>query len=147
MNTPGGTVQTQTNVDLLQAQNRTTHAVRALAVFVLYSAVSNLVGGVIIGISYGIGLASYEGLGSVTFGLVVGSLVIAVGSGIALGQGLSELGKSRVDSPNLQQTNSYVGEEQIRTRNSDDQTSCQHCSALNAPGKSRCRVCDGLLSN
>lgn len=85
----------QNNDLLIAAQNRTTHAVRALAIFIIYSSISSLVGGVIIGISYAVAMNSYEGLYSAGGGIIFGALVAAVGYLVALSLAAAELGKSK----------------------------------------------------
>lgn len=145
--------------DLVAAQNRTTHAVRALGAFLLYSSLFNLIGGVIIGIAYVSATTSYEGIQGVMGGIEFGVFVIAVGYIVALGIGLSELSKSKLYAPGAE-PQSYAASQAASaapapatqapvTASADAAAStsvaCPNCSAVNTRSRSRCRVCDGLL--
>lgn len=99
---------------LVSSQDRTTHAVRAIAVFILYPLVFNIIGGIFIGISLGISAGSYNGSASAVGGFVFGALIIAVGNLFALFMALSELGKSNaansvvaVSSPSRESIDGY----------------------------------------
>lgn len=132
---------------LVAAQNRTTQAVRAIAVFFLYSALFNLIGGVIIGIAYVSSFGSYSGLSSASGGIVFGGLVIAGGSIFALFKGLSELGKSAIDSTgNVSSVSSgatYGAE--AKSAPAEGQVSCKNCGTPNPWNQLRCSSCDGLV--
>jgi multidrug efflux pump subunit AcrB len=146
-NYSGGKVQNHEIQELVAAQNRTTHAVRAIGAFFIYSAVFGLVGGVIIGISYSVALNSWDGLSSGMGGISFGAFVVGVGYLVGVIVGVSEFRKSRVDgnravsSGNAVEPSSSTG-----TELPDGFIECRHCQASNVKNRARCRVCGGLLS-
>ena len=84
---------------LVSAQNRTTHAVRSLATFLFISICSTVIGYGLVGASQG-ETNSCALRGEYCDGsgfLIVGWLVIVVGFFLALGVGISELNKSRIN--------------------------------------------------
>jgi len=135
---------------LVSAQNRTTQAVRAIAVFILYSALFNLIGGVIIGLAYGAGVSSYDGLASAAGGIVLGAVVIVVGYLVALFKALSELGKSHVGKEHSDREFERYSDE-ISASSTKKATkvsggiACKSCGESNAAGTFRCKKCDGLI--
>ena len=127
--------------DLVAAQNRTTHAVRALGVYVLYAALADLIGGVIIGITY----ASSGGYMDSTesAGLVFGFAVLAIGNLIALFAGLGELSRSKINVAVTK--NAAVTEESSSSTAGLGQVACRSCSTINSESANRCSKCDAWL--
>ena len=85
--------------DLVLAQNRTTHAVRSLAVFFFTSLCTSLLGYGIVGAGSGSPIScavDHTNCGEPGF-VIFGWFVIAVGFFVALGVGVSELNKSRIN--------------------------------------------------
>ena len=83
-----------TLADLVEAQNRTTHAVRALAEFFFTWLKFSVFGA----ISYFVGVWIFTSFESNTFGLilmVVGGLTSLIGFFVALNNGLDELDRSK----------------------------------------------------
>lgn len=129
---------------LVSAQDRTTHAVRAIAVFILYPLVFNIIGGIFIGISLGISAGSYNGSASAVGGFVFGALIIAAGNIFALVKALSELGKSNaangvvaLSSPSSES----IDGDSLR----ENKVHCKSCGASNASSSSRCTKCDAIV--
>jgi hypothetical protein len=82
---------------VIAALNRTTHAVRSLAIFLFTSLCTSLVGYGVIGAGANVALTcedSYSDCGSGTL-VFLGWGVIALGLILALGAGIGELGKSK----------------------------------------------------
>lgn len=132
------------NSGLIAAQDRTTHAVRAIAIFILYPLLFNLIGGIFIGISLGISAGSYNGAASAVGGFVFGALIIAGGNLFALVKALSELGKSSTSNSPLSQ------ESTSRDNGAGDPIGenlryCKNCGAPNASNSFRCTKCDGIV--
>jgi hypothetical protein len=126
------------------AQNRTTQAVRSIAVYILYSALFNVIGGVIIGISYASAAGSYSGLAGAAGGLVFGGLILVVGNLIALFKALAELGRSNIaNSENVQAAGVTVPQQ--ASASSPNQVVCKNCGELNAWNAFRCTKCDGIV--
>lgn len=129
---------------LVSAQDRTTHAVRAIAVFILYPLVFNIIGGIFIGISLGISASSFNGSASAVGGFVFGALIIAVGNLFALVKALSELGKS--NAANSVVAVSSPSSESIDGDSKRENTvHCKSCGAPNASNSFRCTKCDGIV--
>ena len=126
------------------AQNRTTQAVRSIAVYILYSALFNVIGGVIIGISYASAAGSYSGIAGAAGGLVFGGLVLVVGNLIALFKALAELGRSNIaNSENVQVAGGAVSQQE--SASSSNQVVCKNCGEPNAWNTFRCTKCDGIV--
>lgn len=129
---------------VVASQDRTTHAVRAIAIFILYPLVFNIIGGIFIGVSLGISAGSYNGAASAVGGFVFGALIIAAGNLFALFKALSELGKSNaanrvvaISSPSSETIDDVsVGENKVY---------CKSCGAPNARNSFRCTKCDGIV--
>lgn len=141
-------MSTTDNAALIAAQNRTTHAVRAIGIYFLYSALFNLIGGVIIVISCATSLNSYEGLSSAIGGIVFGGIVIAAGAIYGLFKGLSELAESAVKvshAPAVQAASdkavSSPQAQELLTGN----VVCKYCGNENDVNKFRCATCDALV--
>jgi ribosomal protein L40E len=135
---------------LVAAQNRTTQAVRAIAVFILYSALFNLIGGVIVGLAYVSALSSYNGLASASGGVVFGLVVVAGGYLFALFKALSELGKSQVSATvqigePMASPAATDASETAQAAAAEGQVACKNCGTYNAWGAFRCVKCDGLV--
>ena len=79
----------------IAAINRTTHAVRALAIFIIFSVTSSCLGFGLIGVSVSTSAQCYEGSCSSPTFFYAGWLVIAVGLVSALIVSLRELAESR----------------------------------------------------
>lgn len=82
----------------INATNRTTYAVRGLLRYLVYTAISRIVGGALIGLAFGVGgLADPNG-----FWLFVGILVIAVGEVVSAAAALQELKQTEPSSVSMQ---------------------------------------------
>jgi hypothetical protein len=130
------------------AQNRTTKAVRAIAIFVLYSALFSLIGGIVIGISSVIGGGSGRDSSSAMVGIVLGAVIVAGGYGFGLFKAFSELDESRVDRDLLvhesdanQQFSEDGDSDEEESSTESNATRCQNCGTINALGKLRCVQC------
>jgi hypothetical protein len=122
--------------ELVSAQNRTTHAVRAMAVYLLYSALFNVIGGVIIGIAFASGSASG--------GVVFGGVIVAVGNLIGLFNGLSELGKSNPANTGISQA-VPTGTSANGSSAGTNPIHCKNCGEPNSWNAFRCTKCDGIV--
>ena len=129
---------------LVAAQDRTTHAVRAIAVFILYPLVFNIIGGIFIGISLGISAGSYDGASSAGGGFVFGALIIAAGNLFALVKALGELGKSNA-AKSLAALASPSSESIDGGSMGENKVYCKSCGAPNASNSFRCTKCDGIV--
>jgi DNA-directed RNA polymerase subunit RPC12/RpoP len=85
--------------EIIEAQNRTTYAVRSLATFLFISICTTALGYGLIGAGAGSPLAcAYNGTQCGEQGLVIfGWIVIVIGFFTALGVGISQLDKSRIN--------------------------------------------------
>lgn len=129
---------------LISSQDRTTHAVRAIAVFILYPLVFNIIGGIFIGISLGISAGSYNGAASAVGGFVFGAFIIAAGNIFALVKALSELGKSNV-AMSVAALSSPSNESVDGDSRRENKVYCKSCGAPNASNAFRCTKCDGIV--
>ena len=92
--TPKINSENVTLADLLEAQNKTTHAVRALAVFFFTWLKVSIFGA----IAYFVGVWIYDSFESAIFGavlVVAGGLTTFIGFFVALNNGLDELERSK----------------------------------------------------
>lgn len=128
---------------LVRAQDRTTHAVRAIARFLLILVTYELIAAVIIGISLGITITG----GSGEFLIFVGGATALGGLFHATSAGWSELDKSQTDYEPRTVTVSAVPTEQNSAKNAGANSgtetlkSCRECSAPLSPYYDRCPEC------
>ncbi len=144
------------NTQLVRAQDRTTHAVRAIGIFFIYSAFFNLAGGSILAITYFSSINAYNGLSSGIPGFVFGGLVIAVGTITSLIKSGSELALS--SNWENKKSSEVLDEDEDLLKNtksaptmqavlkSETRVSCTNCSAMNPKTAKVCSVCDQELN-
>ncbi len=122
---------------LIAAQNRTTHAVRSLAVFII-GYIPWLLAGLALII---FGLANpYSGGGLVLFG----SFVILVGSIVVIVQSVSELGKSRV--PSVVRAVEVSVDATSTRAHAASEWQCSSCGSLNSKEFNSCTKCFSFRS-
>jgi hypothetical protein len=132
------------NSGLVSAQTKTIHAVRSIAVYILYSAVFTVIGGAIIGISAAVAANSYDGPSSGTGGIIFGIVIIGIGNLVGLISGLSELGKSNPAYLGVSQPGPMVSGAVSKSAGCK-LVPCQHCGTPNGWNSERCTNCDGLI--
>jgi hypothetical protein len=91
----------------IQAQNRTTHAVRALATFILIQIAWGLLGYFLIGIGLGMTSSAQDGTGFTVFGWIL----ILIGFVHAFSRAMTELALSKVGFSASSNSNSQSSEE------------------------------------
>jgi hypothetical protein len=84
------------NSDLVEAQNRTTHAIRALAVFFFTSLRTGISGSTVFGLGY-LCLTNKDFTGFGVFLMFVGWAIAFFGFFYAVYSGMTELNKSKID--------------------------------------------------
>lgn len=122
---------------LIAAQNRTTHAVRSLAVFII-GYIPWLLAGLALII---FGLANPYSAGGLA---LLGSAVILVGSIVVIVQSVSELGMSRVPSSALVQEAKVEDLGKRAPAGSD--WNCSSCGAANSKEFNSCSKCFSFRS-
>ena len=109
----------------IQAQNRTTHAVRALSSFVLIQAAWGLAAGIF----FGLGIANPNSPSFVSFAFILGSLLVIAGFIHSILRAFFELEESKLPSeedPSFLTANLVPGQEYAPVRASGRMTVCSN---------------------
>ena len=149
-------MRSASKTQLVRAQDRTTHAVRALGVYFIYSAFFNLSGGAILTITYISSINSYDGLSSGMPGFVFGGLVITAGSVTSLIKASRELALSNnwegkkssevLDYEDDSLKSAKSASTMKAVLKSETRVPCTNCSTTNDKSAKVCSFCDRELS-
>jgi hypothetical protein len=131
--------------ELVAAQNRTTHAVRAIAVFLIYSSIFNLAGGIIAGVSFAVSLNTWEGVNSSFGGLTFGLVLAGIGYIVAVIIAAYELSESKLRGVEQTARQDALPISAETPFAQDGEVVCRHCGQVTSGKFVRCNRCDGWL--